>query len=61
MQKTFVPNPTHYTRDEFRKLISSIQLGRGVLNFPLSITLLFHLLHNGRGMDQRLKSVGAQT
>ena len=26
MQQTFIPNPQHYTRDEFRKLISSIQL-----------------------------------
>jgi peptidoglycan hydrolase-like protein with peptidoglycan-binding domain len=34
MQQTFIPTPTHYTRDEFRKLISSIQLGAWRPKFP---------------------------
>ncbi len=34
MQQTFIPNPQHYARDEFRKLISSIQLGAWRPKFP---------------------------
>jgi hypothetical protein len=34
MPQTYIPNPTHYTREELRKLISGIQLEAWRPKFP---------------------------